>query len=115
MAGLVLVERFGAVGAALSTTLTLILNNLFVHAGLRIGRTGIQLFAWPFVRIHLVIALATLALAAGGRWLALPPWATAVLAAVVGLILVRTSRRVLDPPATFPEMLRIPLVRRLLA
>lgn len=113
--GLVLVERFGAVGAALSTTVTLILNNVFVHAGLRIGQTGIQLFAWPFVRVYLVIAFATLALGAGGRWLALPPWATAALAAAVGLALVRASRHVLDPPATFPEVLRIPLVRWLLA
>lgn len=112
---LVLIERYGAVGAALSTTVTLVLNNLLVHVGLRIGRTGILMFAWPYVRVYLAIVVVTVALGAGDRLLALPPWVTAALAAAVCLVFVRASRRVLDPKTTFPEVLRIPLVRRLVA
>ena len=40
---------------------------------------------------------------------------TAVLAGAVGVAVLRVSRGVLNPGANFPEMLRVPVLRRLLA
>ncbi|HOC19413.1 MAG TPA: oligosaccharide flippase family protein [Vicinamibacterales bacterium] len=113
--GVVLVGRYGALGGALTASLALILNNLFVHAGLWMGRTGVPLFPWKIARVYLLITLATLGLAAGDRILLLPAWMTAVLAGAVGVAVLRVSRGVLNPGANFPEMLRVPVLRRLLA
>jgi len=113
--GIVLIREFGAAGAAVSTTLTLVLQNVLAHVGLWMGRTGIRLFAWSFVRVYLLIASLTLSIAAC-QWLLGPPAPViAALAAAVCLLVVRVSRHSLDPRTVFPELLHIPLVRRLLA
>lgn len=113
--GIVLINMFGAVGAAVGTTLTLVLQNVVSHVGLWLGRTGIRLFAWSYVRIYLLIAVLTTSIALC-QWLLGPP--APVVAAMGGalcLVVIRASRHSLDPRTVCPELLQIPLLRHLLA
>jgi len=113
--GLALIPRYGAVGAAFSTSLALIFHNMFAHAGLWIGRTRVRLFVWPCVRVYLLIAAMTAAIAVC-QWLVGPPVPViAALAVAICLVAVRVARRLLDPRAVFPELWRISLLRWLLA
>ena len=113
--GFVLIRRYGALGAAFATTGTLVLQNVFNHVGLAVGRTGIRLLAWQYVQVYLLIALVSAALG-GTQWLLRPPaYVTAVLAAAACLVVIRFSRHSVDPRTNFPELLRIPALRWLLA
>jgi O-antigen/teichoic acid export membrane protein len=115
VAGWILIREYGAMGAAISMTATFIVQNVFAHAGLWLGRTDIKLFGWPFVRLYLFIVSGTIALVVADRLLDPPGWLLAASAGAMCLVVVRLSRRSLDPRATFPELARIPLVRWLLA
>jgi O-antigen/teichoic acid export membrane protein len=109
-----LISRYGALGAAMSTTLTLILRNVFNQVGLWICDTGIRLVEWQFARVYLLTSLVMAGLLVG-EWLLAPPlYVSFGLAALASLLLIRLTRRAVNPAATFPELLRIPLVRQLL-
>lgn len=110
----VLIRRYGALGAAIGTTATLVFQNIFNHIGLWVGKTGIPLLEWKFVRVYAVIMLLICALLILTRLLAPPVLASVALAAVVSVLLVRLTRQAVSFEATFPELLRIPLVRQLL-
>lgn len=112
--GLALVGKYGAVGAAVATTVGIVLQNVFNQLALGLGRTGIRLFEWPYVRVYVLIAVSAAAVAAV-QWLLVPPVVVpALLAAAACVAVARTSRRVIDPTATFPELARLPGLRWLL-
>ena len=112
---LVLIPRHGALGAAVSTTATLIVHNLFNHFGLWIGRTGIRLMEWRFAGVMSLSALLMLGLLSLQWFTPLPLSGGVVLAAVVSLVLIRLTRRLVNPQEMFPELMRIPIIWRLLA
>jgi O-antigen/teichoic acid export membrane protein len=110
---LLLIPTHGAAGAAVATCVALIAHNILKQAGLRLG-TGIDVFEWRYLRGYLVI-LATL----GGLWtlqiLADPPdYLGPAAAAVASWIVFRCNRHLLDLEHTFPELRRVPMLRRAL-
>jgi len=108
---LILIPRYGALGAALGTCIALIAHNILKQAGLRLG-TGINLFEWRYFRVYLIITVSTLGLLLV-QWLASPPfYVSFVLAALVSVLVVRLNRKLLNVGQTFPELLRFPLARR---
>ncbi|MDQ3866414.1 MAG: oligosaccharide flippase family protein [Actinomycetota bacterium] len=111
---LVLIPRQGAVGAAIANAVTLVLQNTLNQAGLAKG-IGVPLFEWRYVRAYLVIIVAVLAV--GAIQLALsPPLVVGLgLAVLASLVVFLANRDLLEMGATFPELLRVPLVRRLVA
>jgi O-antigen/teichoic acid export membrane protein len=110
----VLIPRYSAVGAAVSATLSAIAHNLGSQAGLWIGGTGIRLPSWGFVRVFLISAFLMVALLVV-QWLASPPlYAGVALAAVASVALLRLARHLLEPERTFPELMRVSWLRRLL-
>jgi O-antigen/teichoic acid export membrane protein len=111
----VLIDRFGAVGAAMATTATLLLQNAFNFVGLALGRTDVRLLAWQHMRVYLLIAVVFVSLLAAELSLDPPVYVTALVASLAALAIIRISRHSVDPRAAFPELLRIPAVRWLLA
>jgi O-antigen/teichoic acid export membrane protein len=110
---LVLIPRFGALGAAVAVLATLLLHNVLKQAGLR--GTGVGVFDARYVRTY-----GTVVAGAAAVWLvqrvAQPPLAVGVIvAALVSLAVVRLNRRALRLAGTFPELARIPIVGRLVA
>jgi O-antigen/teichoic acid export membrane protein len=110
---LLLVPRYGAVGAAWGMTVTVVVHNVMKQVGLR-GVPGVRPLDRRFARPFAVVGAGACALAAV-RWLApasplvlLP--ATGVIALGV-LVFTRQSLRIGD---VFPELRRLPLLRPLL-
>ena len=112
VAGLLLIPPFGALGAAVSGCLTLLVQNALLQLELR-RRLGIPLFHRPAVETYAVIGAAAVVLwlieeATQLTWLMIVP---AIVASVVVLALTHRSLRIDD---IFPEVdrWRTTLVRR---
>lgn len=109
VANLLLIPKYGALGAAVGTFITLMIFNLLKQGGLAMG-TGIKLLDPAYYRVYLVIGLG-----AGGllllQLLTNAPWyVSIVLAALVSLAVVVLNRDSLNVEDTFPELLRLPLM-----
>jgi len=111
---LVLIPRYGALGAAIGTCGTLVLYNILNHLGLKFA-TQIDLFQWRYLRVYLSIALGTLGLMAFQIIVAPPIYVGLVLDGLICLIVLVMNRNVLNIEHTFPELLRFRLVRLLFA
>jgi O-antigen/teichoic acid export membrane protein len=110
---LVLIPRYGAIGAATGTCVTLVLYNILNHIGLKFG-TRINLFEWHYLRVYISIVLGTLGLTIF-QILASPPiYVGIVLAGLVSLIVLVINRNVLNIEQTFPELLRFRFIRLIL-
>lgn len=109
---LLLVPAYGAVGGAVALTSTLVAQNVVYQ--LALARHGIMALPHHFGRLYATTILAGLCLY-GFLHLSGAPVMTALVTvplAVVGLFWA--NRRLLDVRATFPEMMRVPLVRQVL-
>jgi O-antigen/teichoic acid export membrane protein len=112
LVNLLLIPRWGAVGAAVGTSGTLVLHNLLKQYGLW-RYTGIGLLARSYLQTYIAlfgVAAALLALQS-----VLPPSLLLALALTLGaaLAVVWASRGALEVDAMFPELSRWPLMRAL--
>ena len=108
---LLLLEPYGAVGAAIVMSTTLILQNLLYQAGLL--RSGV---GWPDLRhvvVFAAIGLSLILLAAAQVAVHAGLVVGLIVIALVWLALVVGSRRTLELGRYFPELGRIPIVRDL--
>jgi O-antigen/teichoic acid export membrane protein len=110
---LLLIPKYGALGAAIGTTSTLVLHNILKQAGLRLG-TGINLFEWRYFRVYLMITLSALGLLLVQLLTSAPVYVSVALAGLASLLVIRLNRHLLNVEQTFPELLRLPLMRRIL-
>ncbi len=110
---LTLIPRFGALGAAVATTVALISFNLLKQAGLRRG-TGISVFDRRYLWVYVTIGLAAAALALANALLRPGLLVSLILAGIASLGVLWATRRALDVANTFPEILRLPFARRIL-
>ena len=111
---LILIPRYGAVGAAIATCTTLVVYNILNQLGLR-STTKIDFFKWRYLRVYASIALATLSLVILQRLVSLPIYAGVGVAGLISMIVLLINRNVLNIEQTFPELLRFRLVRLLFA
>jgi len=109
---LLLIPRYGALGAAIGTTSALIFHNILKQAGLRLG-TGINLFEWRYFRVYLVILLCALGLLLVQVVTSAPVYVSIALAALASTVVIGLNRKLLKVGQNFPELLRLPFVRRL--
>jgi O-antigen/teichoic acid export membrane protein len=111
-ANVALAPRFGALGAAVAVLATLVLHNLLKQAGLR--GTGVGVFDLRYLRTYLTV-LGGAAAVGLIQQLAHPPLPVGVaVAAMVSLLVVGLNRRGLRLAGTFPELARVPVIRRLI-
>jgi len=106
---LALIPVYGPLGAAIGTTGTLVVHNLFKQWGLR--RAGVDLFEWQYIRIYVSIVAGALVLLLVQIFADLPFAAGFVLAALASLGVLLVNRHQLEVADTFPELLRFKLVR----
>lgn len=108
-----LIDAFGALGAAIGTTATLVLQNLLYQWGIR-TRTTVRAFDRRYVRAYASIALGATALVAVQVLWDPPLLLGIVLAGTAWLAVVGLNRSALSVAESYPELLRIGLLRRLL-
>lgn len=111
---LLLIPRYGALGAAIAASATLIIHNILNQAGLGLT-TNIAVFDWHYLRTYVSIIIGSAALLLVQALAAPPVYVSFVLAGIVSLLLIYINRDVLDVAHTFPELLRLPFMRHLLA
>lgn len=110
---LILIPHYGALGAAIGTTVTLIVHNLLKQAGLRLA-TGVNIFEWSMLRVYVVISAAIAILAVTSTLVSLNLFAQIALAGAATVAVFLLNRDTLRIGDTFPALLRIPFVRRIL-
>jgi O-antigen/teichoic acid export membrane protein len=106
---IILIPRYGALGAAIGTCGTLILHNILKQAGLRF--IGIGLFRRADLRVYVSIVAAAAALLALQLALDPPAVVSFVFAALASLVVIAVSRSSLRAAQTFPELMRFRLMR----
>lgn len=109
---LLLIPRYGPLGAAIGTCGTMIAHNIFKQAGLLLG-TGINLFDRRYIRVYLVILVSSMGLLAIQQFLSADIYIGLALTALVSAAVVLINRKRLNVEQTFPELLRFPLMRRI--
>ena len=107
---LILIPRYGALGAAIGTSGTLILHNILKQAGLLLG-TGVRLFQRGDLTVYVTIALAAGVLLALQIIVSPPVYVGFAFAALASLLVVALSRSSLRAAETFPELMRFRIVR----
>jgi O-antigen/teichoic acid export membrane protein len=105
----VVIPRYGALGAALATTGTLIAQNLFYQFGLKV-ETNVSFFQWRYLRVYLTIIFGATGVVLLQLLLNPPLYIDLGVAALVSLLILRINHRALNVRETFPEILRLPLV-----
>lgn len=111
-ASVILIRTNGAVGAAIATAATLIVQNVLYQAGLAGSSVGLP------ERKH-VVTFVAIAVAVGGLTLLqmviqMPLPFGVALAAIVSAGLLIVSRGSLQIGRYFPELLKVPILRRLI-
>jgi O-antigen/teichoic acid export membrane protein len=107
-----LIPRYGALGAAIAISATLIFQNAVRQAGLR-AHAGVDVFEWRYLRIYLVVSLGALALWLVQVTVAPPLVVGLALAGLASALLLAISHSQLRIAETFPEIRRLPFARRL--
>jgi O-antigen/teichoic acid export membrane protein len=105
-----LVPIYGALGAAIATSATLVAHNVMKQWGLRRG-TGISLFQREDAIVYASVAVAAVGLLVLHVLVEPPLWVAVPLAASAALAVLILSRNVLRAGDTFPELARFRLLR----
>jgi O-antigen/teichoic acid export membrane protein len=108
-----LVNAAGPVGAAIGTTGLFIFQNVAYQYGLA-RQTTVRFFETRYGWVYVQLALVTLAILMLDRAVGAPLFVTLPAAALASLVVIRLNSRLLEVRETFPELLRLPLVGRLL-
>lgn len=114
ISAILLISNFGALGAALSATGTLILHNLLNHFGLYLY-TDIHLFNWKYITTYIMVILASIALFLLQFIWNPPIYISLFCAALTTIVILRLNRKKLVVLDTFPELLKVPFMKQLLA
>jgi O-antigen/teichoic acid export membrane protein len=108
---LLLIPRYGALGAAYGTCGTMIIHNLLKQLGLRLS-TSVKFFERRHTKIYLSIALTSVGLFLIQQLTSVHIYVTLVLVILASLFVVGLNRKSLKVEQTFPELLRFTLIRR---
>jgi O-antigen/teichoic acid export membrane protein len=109
-----LVPKYGAVGAAIATTLMLIVQPVLKQVGL-MEVPGLKVFDKQCVSFCGILAAATAVLFLAKMMSANHLYVACLLSLLASAAVLLLSRGNLDIKDTFPESLRVPFLKRLVA
>jgi O-antigen/teichoic acid export membrane protein len=112
---LLLIPRYGAVGAAVATSAGLIMANLLRQLGLWFAGGGISFFEKRFASFFLVLGSSAISLYLIQLFTPNNIYIAMTLALTVSTFVLWLVKKHLKIADTFPEILRLPVVGRLLA
>ena len=101
--------RYGALGAAIGTSVAMIVHNILKQAGLRLA-SGMMIFEWKYLSFYMIIAAGAIGLFLIQFFLTASIYISMPLAMLVSLIIFAVTRRKLDIEDTFPELLKVPVL-----
>jgi O-antigen/teichoic acid export membrane protein len=107
-----LIPSYGALGAAIASSATVIVYNVLNQTGL-VMSTGVGRFRGPHVQVYVAVAIVG-AILLGVRMVTSSVWILLPLIVISGLGLLRWSRDLLAIADIFPELTRVPGFRFIL-
>jgi O-antigen/teichoic acid export membrane protein len=107
---LLLIPRYGAIGAAIGTTATMIVHNMLKQAGLRLA-SGLSIFDAQYRSFYILIAASSVGLFGIQQLISTSLKVAGPLAALVSILVLGVARKKLHVSETFPELLKIPGMR----
>jgi len=107
---LLLIPRYGAIGAAIGTTATMIVHNMLKQAGLRLA-SGLSIFDGQYRSFYLLIVASSVGLFAIQQLISSSLKVAGPLAALVSIFVLAVARKKLHVSETFPELLKLPGMR----
>jgi O-antigen/teichoic acid export membrane protein len=110
VASTVLIKQYGAIGAAAGSTVILIGYNLLLQAGLS-PTADFHVFDRRYLSIYLTIALGACSLFLVGSLTSLSFYVLLPMAACASLCVLAVAKKKLSIAESFPELLRLPLMR----
>ena len=110
VASTVLIKQHGAIGAAAGSTVILIGYNLLLQAGLS-PTADFHVFDRRYLSIYLTIALGACSLFLVGSLTSLSFYVLLPMAACVSVCVLAVAKKKLSIAESFPELLRLPLMR----
>jgi O-antigen/teichoic acid export membrane protein len=110
---LLLIPKYGALGAAIATSCTFILHNVYKQIGLRLA-SGVSVFERKYVYFYGVIASTALALFFVERITHCNIYVAVALVAVATLGVLLLLKKELNISDTFPEIRKVPLIGKFL-
>jgi O-antigen/teichoic acid export membrane protein len=110
----VLIKLYGAMGAAIGTAVTLFGYNLLLQAGLS-PTMDFHVFDRRYLSVYLTIAFAACGLFLLGSFASLSFYVLLPAAACVSVCVCVVTKKKLSVAETFPELLRLPLMRLIFA
>ena len=110
---LLLIPKYGALGAAIGTAGTMVVHNIFKQIGLRLT-SGISIFDRQYLPFYLIIAGSATALFLITLFFAENIYVAVPLVMLASLFVIRTCKDKLKVEETFPELLKLPLMKKLL-
>jgi O-antigen/teichoic acid export membrane protein len=112
---LLLIPRYGAIGAAIATAAAFIMQNFLRQLGLWFGGGGISFFEKRYASFFLVLGSSALGLYLIQLFTPNNIYVALTLAAAVSASVLWLVKKHLKIADTFPEILRLPIIGRLLA
>jgi O-antigen/teichoic acid export membrane protein len=113
---LLLIPRYGAIGAAVATSAALIIQNVLRQFTLWLaGGGGISFFEKQFASFFLVLGSSAISLHLIQLFTSINIYVALTLALIVSTFVLWLVKKHLKIADTFPEILRLPIVGRLLA
>jgi O-antigen/teichoic acid export membrane protein len=107
---LILIPRYGPIGAAIGTSVALVVHNALKQVAIRLS-AGIPMLDRRYVRVYATIVVGAAAVALLERVLDLRFFVALPFALAASLLVVGLNRRSLSVAETFPELRRLPFAR----
>lgn len=108
-----LIPRFGALGAAVASATAMIVHNVLKQVGL-CRATGMRFIEWRYARVYAVLLCGAVGLLVVQLFVSTSLVVLLPLATLVSLGVLILTKQNLAVEETFPELLRVPLLNRLL-
>ncbi len=107
---LLLIPRYGALGAAIATAVSMIIHNVLKQTGLRLA-SGISVFDPQYLPFYMIIAGGAMGLLLMQLSITSSIYVLLPLAALISLFVLRVCQHHLNIEETFPELLKVPFAR----
>lgn len=113
IAYLIFIPLYGALGGAIASTVSIIISNILNHLGL-VYFTKVKLYNSEYTQVYITLAMA-IALVSVVQIVFEPRlWFSLPFVTFVSLILLWTNASKLDVEETFPELLKVPILKHIL-
>lgn len=107
---LLFIPRLGALGASIATAVSMVIHNILKQAGLKLA-SGIKIFDWHYFSYYVIITVAALVIFLCQMFVTENVFALTAIVGVISLLVLKLCQNKLNLEETFPEVLKLPLMK----